>query len=348
MIFKSLSKYSFLNAKIRSKIGRLLPEEKLESIRENFSYPELVEFLQKIGYIPDDSHVYSDEKLMEFYLKENLINEIKNIYLSASESSIKKFIQLLLAGFEVEEIKNALRVWFRYKNTGIIDSGIEKLFHNNINFYIPYDKIIYCDTIEEIQGLLSHTPYAGYITYISKEKFNKRKSIFYIELELDKKYYNELFSEAENLSKSDQKIVEKFIGFEIDVNNLLWLFRYKFYYNLNPEEAFENLIGVKKDTKILQDLYLAEHPDLTKVSVFKSISSGITDRFLKQVDKETDLKKKFMLIEALLNQTLFSEVKKALSGYPFNIGVILGYIFLKKSEIKNLINIGNLKFYEII
>ena len=45
------------------------------------------------------------------------------------------------------------------------------------------------------------------------------------------------------------------------------------------------------------------------------------------------------LIENFLHEVLLKEVKRALAGYPFTIGVILGYAVLKRNETKNIISL---------
>jgi len=44
-------------------------------------------------------------------------------------------------------------------------------------------------------------------------------------------------------------------------------------------------------------------------------------------------------IENFLHEVLLKEIKRALSGYPFTIGAILGYVVLKRNETKNIISL---------
>jgi vacuolar-type H+-ATPase subunit C/Vma6 len=51
------------------------------------------------------------------------------------------------------------------------------------------------------------------------------------------------------------------------------------------------------------------------------------------------------LIEGFLYEILLRQVKKALAGFPFTIGTVLGYLVLKRKETRNIISLLYAKHY---
>ena len=65
----------------------------------------------------------------------------------------------------------------------------------------------------------------------------------------------------------------------------------------------------------------------------ESVSLGPYARIKELIEENAQL------IENFLHEVFMREVKRALSGYPFTIGVVLGYTVLKKNETKNIVSI---------
>ncbi|MBN1898264.1 MAG: V-type ATPase subunit [Spirochaetes bacterium] len=344
-MFKDLSKYGFLNAKIRSKIGNLLDDDEFEEMRAHKSYYEIINFLVEKEYISHESKV-SDIKEIEFELFKLNLQTYQDIYFYTRERKLKKFIFHLLEKLEVENFKNILRSW-TYKERDIdLD---EYIYKERICYDIPAEKLLASDDIEEFRSQVSHTPFFSDMTDALGD-YKKTNSLFYLEIALDKGYYSRIFSSLDLLTGRDQKIVKKFIGFEIDVQNLIHLIRFKNYYDLNPALALKNVIssGYRFSQDFLSSFYSSTELKSDILGLFSGLPKFMASEFSNKIKTELSLKNKMMLIEDLLMQVLMNQVRNTLTGYPFTIGIIIVYLLLKHLEIKNIISILNLKYYELI
>ncbi len=340
-MFSDISTYGFLNAKIRTRLGKILNEEEIEKLRSDAKYYDIINFLIDKRYInSEDIEFKKDVKHIEYLLFKHLINDYQYIYnsISASQKNVKEYAALMLQRLEISTIKNYLRIWFK-KNY----DDEPYIYHNKIYSDINYSEILQCESFEEILTHLKKTPYYSYLSNLTNNN-----TLFEIEFALDKGFYSSLYKLTKKMDKNDQRIVKKFIGYKIDITNLLSLLRYKNYYKLDFNDAIQKLIpfGEKFNTNLLMEIYSNENISTTLNKVVKNIPEYLLNNISEKINKELSLKKQMMLIEDLLNQAILTSIYNTLAGYPFTIGAIVVYFILKDIEIKNLISILNIKYYE--
>jgi len=177
----------------------------------------------------------------------------------------------------------------------------------------------------------------------------KRNSIFLTEVLLDQFYYTTLTEQVNILSGKDYQIARKFIGVEIDLQNINWLIRFKSLYNLPVEEAIQYILpsdfsAVKSTKNTLETIYKSGSiQDILTAYLKKNYRM-----FLSLLSGESpDMSSRFMLIEKVFENIMLFEVSKVMSGYPFTIGIIFAYFILRKNEIKRIMTILNAKYYGI-
>ena len=93
--------------------------------------------------------------------------------------------------------------------------------------------------------------------------------------------------------------------------------------------------GDKIDKDSVRRFYASD--GLTKV--VESIAFG---PYLKVKDL---VEENIFLIEQFLHELMLREVRRALAGFPFTIGTVLGYLVLKRRETKNLISLCYAKYF---
>jgi len=271
----------------------------------------------------------------------HLINDYKYIYSSikSGNSVLRNFTKLLLQKLEISNLKNALRLWFT-KNF----SDEKYILKKEICYPIDYDSILNASNFEEILNSLKKTPYYKYITDATDQK-----NLYPIELSIDRGFFKDLFAQIKALDSNDRQIIKKFIGFEVDVQNLLLLLRYKNYYKLDFNSALSNLIpfGKNFNESFLRDVYSNDDINIGLSEFIKNTPQYLINEISDKINKEVNLKNKMVLIEDLLSQAILSEVYNILGKYPFSIGIVIAYFILKEIEIKNLISIVNTKYYEL-
>jgi len=327
---RDLATYSFINAKIRAMISFLISPGLFSRMLEAEDFHKAMELLKESPYyknaiegIPKE---ITDSMIIEKQFIKNDLGIYKKIYRSAPGKTEKELISLFIEKYELEQLKAALRIW----NKKIPVNANDFILGEKISFDIDYKKIIYAPNIEEIILILDDTPYRKPILS-ARNRFKEKGSTFYLEVSLDIDYCRRILSCAELLSPRDQEIAKRVIGIEIDIENINWLIKMRKYYSLAAGDILEWMIpgGARINKENVVSLYTTD--GLTKI--VDSVALGPYAKIKELIEENMSF------IENFLHEVLLKEIKRALSGYPFTIGAILGYVVLKRNETKNIISL---------
>lgn len=327
---RELAAYSFVNAKVRAMISFLIGPELFSRMLDAEDFYKALELLKESPYHKDAVEKLpkeiTDLRLIEKQFIKNDLDIHRKIHRSIPGKIEKELMGLFIEKYEIEQLKVALRIWNKKIPINIDDF----LLGEKISFDIDYKKIIYAPNIEEIIIILENAPYRKPVLN-TRQKFKETGSTFYMEAALDMDYYQRLLSCVELLSSRDQEIAKRVIGIEIDSENINWLIRMRKYYSLAAGDILEWVIpgGTRINKESITSLYTTN--GLTKI--VDSVALGPYAKIKELIEENMSF------IENFLHEILLKEVKKALSGYPFTIGVILGYIVLKRNETKNIVSL---------
>ena len=142
-----LKTYAFINAKLRTRISKILPEQFIRQLVRARSLAESVQMLGETDFAPVQK-IYErtgDIKTAEL----ELLRKELSIYLELEnlvEEEIRGFVHALTERFEVENLKNALRLWFDRRVRGRnIDYARGYLLRRRIHHAIDLDGLIDAD-----------------------------------------------------------------------------------------------------------------------------------------------------------------------------------------------------------
>jgi len=341
-----LKTYAFINAKLRTRISKILPEEFVRQLIRSRSLAESVQMLAETDFHPVQ-RIYEqtgDIKMAEL----ELLSKELEIYLELEkllEEDVRDFVQALAERFEIEVLKNAIRLWFDAKIRGrSIENAGGYLLRKPIHHSIDLDGIINADTLERVGDLLERTPYAG-IVREQAARVIEGASLFPLELALDRYLYARMVEAAELLKPRDREIARRLIGVEIDLQNVGWLIRFKHFYSLDADQALGYTLpgGLNLSVDLMRESYASERAD-------REMSALLGKRYpelsaLLSTQDQVKSTARLTMIERILEQILALEVRKILTGYPFTIGIILAYFILKANEIRKIMTVLNAKFY---
>jgi len=335
MLFKPLSKYSLVNAKVRARLSTLLS---LETINKLAEATNLAEFYSRLsGTVYEDifasPQAKSDPRMAERMLVEREVEWHREL-LNDLKGGERDLIAAMLESYEIGNIKVALRIREKGKAR---EEELRYILTGKLLRNIPYLSIAEAKAVEDAIPLLSSTPYASSVAR-AIDLYHEKGTLFPIETALEIDFYKRLIDKVEALSKGDRQIAERLIGLEIDMRNLSWLVRLKFYYGLPVGELGDYMIpgggGLKKDK--LKKAFASESiRDVFMTALDRSFSFAVD-----LIKNEQEIGKLYIL-EVILWNYLVREAKKSLAGFPFTIGTILSYLILKRNEIRNLITILN-------
>jgi len=334
MIFKPISKYSLVNAKVRARLSRLLSPELIQRLSETREPAEFYVALSGTVYEPVFARpeIDIDPRIAEKFLTEKEIAWHAEL-LADVKGPIRDLVAHFLEKYEIENIKTVLRARGNRRDR----DNIEYIARGDLPNAIPYRGLLEADTIEDAIALLSGTPYMK-PALEALDDFYERKTLFPIETSLEIDYYSRLQEKVQNLSKRDRKIAEDLIGIEIDQKNIEWLVRLKFYYDIPVADLLDyNIPGGKHvDRSKLIKVFQSESVE-TVLNVALEQFFGKAARFFAKNPQAA----KLYVLEIILWNYLVAEARKLLGGFPFTIGTVLSYLILKRAEIRNLITILN-------
>jgi len=342
-----LKTYAFINAKLRTRISKILPEQFVRQLIRAPSLAESVQMLGETDFAPVQK-VYERTGDIKTAEAELLRKEL-SIYLELEnlvEEEIRGFVHALTERFEIESLKNAVRLWFDRRVRGRnIEDARGYLLRKPIHHPIDLDGIINADTLEQVAERLEGTPYAAMVREQAAGVM-EAASLFPLELALDRFLYRRLAQAADRLGPRDRDIARRLIGVEIDLQNVSWLIRFKNFYSLEAERALGYTLpgGLNLSGELMRQTYAAERTD-------RQISALVGKRYpeiapLLASQEQTKFSSRLTMIERILEQIMTIEVRKILTGYPFTIGIILAYFILKSNEIRKIMTVLNAKFYQ--
>jgi len=334
MLLGPVGKYALVNAKVRARLSALLPPEAIARLADARDIPEFYSLLGGTIYEKTLARpeVSLDPRVAEKFLIEQEVQWHAELIKDLRGPS-QKLIELILEKYEIENLKAALRI--REGNRGLED--LKYIIRKELPHSLPYQSIAEARTIEDVLAYLIETPYLGPVKSVLDD-YKRRGTLFPIEIALEIDFYKRLKAKVDALDRTDRRIAQRLIGLEIDLKNIGWLVRLKFYYSVPTGDLVDYNIpgGYRMTSDKLRQAFAADSvKDVLSVALEKSFRP-----IAELMKKEEDLSKLYLL-EIILWSYLVSEAKKTLGGFPFTIGTVLSYLILKRTEIRNLITILN-------
>jgi V/A-type H+-transporting ATPase subunit C len=344
---RPLSKYAFINAKLRARISKILPDETFTELAKAPSLDAALVLLQETPFARLEE-VYSrtgDMKQAELELLKDEIELYKSIHQHLHPSSLE-LVDALLIRFEIDNLKNAIRIYFERKiRKHSVESDIHYILYDRIIHDIPVDIIVNAESFDEIAGACEGTPYCKIIRKYS-HTVESEGSLFRMEIAFDHFYYENLLSAIDKLDRTDRTIALRLTGVEIDLQNINWIIRFKNFYSLPLEAVLAALVpgGFNLDTAVIDELCSAQNVTSVLQGFVKSKYPPLAALLSSQTPDSTS---RLLLISRILEEIMKHEVHRILAGYPFTIGIILAYFILKRNELKKIRTILNAKHYGI-
>jgi len=338
-----LSKYAFINAKLRARISKVLSDEVFSQLAKAPSLDAALALLRETPFAGLEQ-VYAgtgDLKLAELELLKAEIELYRSIrrYLHATS---KPLVDALLSQFEIENLKNAIRIYFDRKiRKRAAEASTHYVLYDPIIHPIPIDLILNAESFDEIAGVCEGTPYGRIITKYS-HTVESEGSLFRMEVAFDHYYYDNLLTAIGRLDRRDREVALRLIGVEIDLQNIGWIIRLRKFYELPLEAVLATIVpgGFNLNKATIEELYRAQNVTSVLQGFVEGKYPGLSALLSAPASDSTS---RLMLIRRILDEIRRNEVQHILAGYPFTVGIILAYFILKGDELKKVRMILNAK-----
>ncbi|MDO4594333.1 MAG: V-type ATPase subunit [Tissierellia bacterium] len=283
--------------KARAKLGKTPDDKDMLRLLNMSTLDEKVSYLNdKFGYMLNtDDLIIIERQIKDIYKRQ--LNSLSHFL----TSHYKEFFLKYTSKFEIKWIEDIIQSIFH----DTLSENIADLKENPFSCDI---KITDEMTFDELLLKLKNTRYYRCLLPFAKNKIEDDSTIFLISNTLEKFYYRELFDSLKNFNRSEQKIIKNFIAKKVDLVNLMNLYRFIKFYNLNPAENFNYMIegGKNIGTRLLKKLSVLNLDEFVKEIentrykiIFNNLSSEVhlnhsyeefesrlVDENLKQYDSE--------------------------------------------------------------
>ena len=308
-------KYPNINAKLKGMYSKRITKTDLEDLVKQNNLKNAVLLLKAKNEIFKNSDENIDRLEIESLLERDQINNILKIEKLLDNRDLETFKMFLLK-YEIKCVKSMFRKLFSDDKTNDIIVKNVKNWTQNV-----FEEIKGIETVENFYEFFEAIKRMKYNKILKKYQKQEDINVFEVENEMDKLYFETLYDTIKKEAN-----LKKIIGSEIDLLNVLWIFRIKKYYNFEVQKLENILIKryYKLNPKILNKLIdinsFEELKEVMQETVYKSI---FTD--------EEDL-------EENMDRYLYNINKKIFRNDTMSMAYIWGYINMVEYENNDIIN----------
>jgi len=325
---KSLATYAYLNALLRARLSKRLSERQMGAIAGAADLIGVASLLKETDYASISTLLESEAppKAVEKAIMMIEIARYRDL-LKYVKDPVRAFVFILMEMYDVEKVEGTLRLW-REKAWEERDTLIEQ----TICVDIPVGDLLKASSIEEFISLLDETPYIKPL-FSAYKRYRRSGFLFTLETAIETDYYRRLWDRVQELSRLDRSAATRLLGLEIDIRNIEILTRLMRYSDIPAGELAGILLpgGSRLNEKLLLNAYSSKDTRILLDSL--RTASRIPPAPLHAARGTID---QLRFLQAFLEEMLRAAARYALSGFPFTIGTVLGYLALGRSEARSL------------
>lgn len=318
----NLLAYSGTTAKIRAMKSNLLKDSDYQELASARNIPEAFALLKKHkGYAKlltnaneADLHRGDIEKM----LTNAIYLDFQKIYRFAPIDQ-RRFLDLYFHRYEVAILKTCLRMIFDHRdltlNLRIFEDFFQK--HSNINLR----ELSACRTTDELVANLSGTIY---YTPLSKLAVIESPTLWDYEMTLDLFYFKWFFKQGDKILDRNQKLhFTETYGTTMDLLNISWIYRSKYYFHMSDAKIYAHLIPVEHHLRKENIRALVEANDKSGFNTL--LKDTYYGRRYENYQIDT-LEDTYITIRRNIQH-------KAAKNDPYSAATVISYLFEKEHEI---------------
>lgn len=328
MAKSGVSGYAAISARVRAMYSSLLSLQDFARLSDAPDFPTLITQLKQTAYGPYLENLKDKDltpQKVDLAIKGRLADSYYSVIHMAPEHA-RSLLKELYRYFEVQNLKAILRAV-------IIDPSWERLqdvlFPMESMTVLPTQAMLESGSVGAAIELLQRTPYYETLSFAMK-RYSAEQNLFALEVALDLYYWRQMWAEAKKLQGQDREQASKIIGSLMDVNNLMWVIRYKVYHQLSEEEIINYTLPFGYRVRDDDVRAIAAGADLAMV--VGRVFPGIPDLSALLEEPRRGLPK----LEVILKRRLMEQCLAAFIGNPFHIGVPLAFLILSNVEVQDL------------
>jgi V/A-type H+-transporting ATPase subunit C len=306
----------------------LLSPQDFARLGDSPDLPALIAQLKQTAYGPyldslKDKDLTSQK--VDVAIKARLGDAYRSVTQMAPEHA-RPLLKQLYRYYEVQNLKAILRAVITDPTWEHVQDVLFPMADMTV---LPAQAMLESGSVAAAIELLQNTPYYDTLSFAMK-RYSAEQNLFPLEVALDLNYWRQLWAEAKKLSGQDGVQATKIIGSLMDVNNLMWVIRYKVYHGLSEEEIINYTLPFGYHVRDEDVRAVAAGADLPLV--VGRVFPGIADLNALLENPRHGLPQ----LEVILKRRLMEQCLAAFIGDPFHIGVPLAFLILGNLEVQDL------------
>lgn len=317
--------YGGITTKVKAMSSHLVSQEDYERMAQLESTADYINFLRiKPSYhtiFKDVNETTIHRGQIEELIKTSLFMDFNKIYIFATIEQ-RTFLDIIFFRYEVNILKDSLELIFNQKKS--LDLAFFQPFfeqHSDLNL----NRLADCASLDDFISSLQNSKYYNLFSDLHNSMDNISLSDY--EVQLDIFYFQKIWKMIhKGLKGKEQKRMQALFGTQIDMLNIMWIYRTKKFYNVDAKEIFISIIPIHYHLTKEQLTMLVETPGITEF--FQVLSKTYYHDFFHEEQTNS--------IEYEYTSNLNKLYQKLTSESPHSMLPVLYYLFLKEEELDHV------------
>lgn len=318
------SQYTAITTKIRGMRGKLLKRADYINLSYLTSAAEITAYLKRHpGYqnlLKDADETKISRTELEGLLNSSIYEKYNKLFRFANLKQ-RKFLKIHGITYEVAVLKKFLRRAFDFGEI-YQEVGDEFLLFLNKYSHLDFDTMQRARTLDQFREALKGSRYYKPLKFL--ERINN-PTLFDYETALDTYAFSAIWQEKNKLiNKKERKTFERIYGMQFDLLNIMFIFRYKRFYDLPAEQIASLLIPINyklKPNKIIELIGTTTEEEFWQIIE--------TTHYAKHVEDFKSDRQLEELYEKLMNEVISGRAKEE----PYSAASLFAYLHYKESEV---------------
>jgi V/A-type H+-transporting ATPase subunit C len=316
--------YSGINTKVKAMTPKIISNDDFQKIANLETVVDFIAFLKKHPGYHNLFEKYDEREIHRGEAERIFINglylDYTSIYRFADDEQ-RQDLELVFFRYEINVLKACIRLI--HNNESAYDLSLFHPFftkHSQINVNTLSTSRSMDEYIQNLKG-------TQYYSILLKMSSKSGLSSFDYEMALDVYYFTKSWRlKDKTLSGNNRKAFTHRMGTEIDLLNIMWIYRSKKMYDMNSADIFTYLIpvnyklSIEQLSRLVGALTLDEFMNLLSTTRYKAFASHLRNGTAEQEYNH------------IINKIYLYHMTR----YPASMTVVNYYLFRKDKEIRQL------------
>ncbi len=317
--------YPYTYVRVMAMKGKLYKKQDYDKLLK-MQANEIAKYLEESDY-KTDIHALGKElsgyTLVEAAIHANFVRHIRHLQ-QISSPEMNLLLRAYLKQYDISNLKTVLRAKAAGQQKEVIAHLLVPLG------IFTQERLLEFFSLDSVQRILLATGFSEKEFHAALQYYEKEHSLLEIENFLDQQYYSFLFEFFQHLS-GEHTLFKEFLQQHIDVLNIRLLLRLK-KQMLDPEKISAFFFSGGKFFSLATLRAFSRRDFASLVTVLKKTTfKTLVIRHAEELARED-----ITAFETALNVWLLRQSTLLLHQFPLSVDTLLGYMFAKEIEIRNL------------